>query len=172
VVLPETGFAVGAATWLPLQPAETAYLATDLELELPTLGVNAPIVGVPRSADSWDVTWLGDSVGWLHGSAFPTWAGNTVLTGHVWDADNTPGIFAGLKDLRYGDQVELHAFGQTYIYEVRESHLVTAANVASVFQSEGYDWLTLVSCEVYSSLNGDYLLRRVVRAVLVSIEYQ
>ncbi len=44
--------------------------------------------------------------------------------GDVWNADNTPGVFVNLKDLQYGDQIKVHAFGQIYIYEVCESRTV------------------------------------------------
>lgn len=70
--LPSTGFPQGRISRLPLQPAEKAYAATELILEIPSLGVKAPIVGVLKSGDTWDVSWLGTSVGWLEGSAFPT----------------------------------------------------------------------------------------------------
>jgi LPXTG-site transpeptidase (sortase) family protein len=92
-------------------------------------------------------------------------------TGHVWDANNRPGIFAELKSLGYGDQVEIHAWGQTYTYEVRESKLVTTKNMNAVFQSEEYDWVTLVTCEFYNPFNGEYLFRRAVRAVLCDRRY-
>ncbi|MCD4753294.1 MAG: sortase, partial [Anaerolineaceae bacterium] len=168
--LPATGFAMGRVTTLSAQPASKAYTATAMMLEIPKLGVSMPIVGVPQSESGWDVTWLGNSAGYLAGSAFPTWAGNTVITGHVWDAYNNPGIFSDLKTLKYGDQIQIHAWGQTYTYEVRESKLVTTKNVKSVLQSEEYDWVTLVTCEFYNPFSGDYLFRRAVRAVLVSIK--
>ncbi len=168
--LPATGFAPGRVTQLPQQPVGKAYTATELVLEIPSLGVKTPIVGVPRSADSWDVSWLGESAGWLEGSAFPTWNGNTVLTGHVWDADNTPGVFFEIKNLRYGDKVYVHAFGLTYVYEVRENHWVWGGrNPSAVLQHEEMDWVTLLTCEAYNPLTGNYFLRRVVRAVLVEI---
>ncbi|MEZ0395827.1 MAG: sortase [Anaerolineales bacterium] len=169
-LLPATGFPMGRLTSLPLQPAEKAYTSTDLTLEIPALGVNAPIVGVRISNGSWDVSWLGTSVGWLEGSAFPTWQGNTVLTGHVWNADNTPGVFAGIKDLRYGNRFYIHTFNQTYVYEVRENtSLRGAGRVDQVFKHEELDWVTLLTCEGYNPLTGNYLFRRMVRAVLVEI---
>lgn len=169
--LPATGFAPGRLTTLPIQPAAKAYVSyNDLKLEIPALGVSAPIVGVLKSNGSWDVSWLGTSVGWLEGSAFPTWAGNTVLTGHVWNADNTPGIFNQIKKLKYGDRFYIHAFGQTYVYEVRENTwLVGDKNVDKVFKHEEYDWVTLLTCEGYNPLTGNYLFRRIVRAVLVNV---
>jgi len=168
-LLPDTGFPHGGITLLPHQPTAKAYTDTAMTLEIPKLGISTPIVGVPQTESSWDVTWLGNSTGYLAGSAFPTWAGNTVITGHVWDAYNQPGVFAQLKSLRHGDQIEIHAWGVTYTYEVRESKLITKKNINAAFQSEEYDWVTLVTCEFYNPFNGDYLFRRAVRAVLVSV---
>jgi len=53
---------------------------------------------------------------------------------------------------------------------VRESKLVTRKNVRTAFQTEEYDWVTLVTCEFYNPFSGDYLFRRSVRAVLVSVK--
>ncbi len=168
--LPDTGFPKGQITLLPAQPAAKAYSQSDLWLEIPKLGVKMDIVGVPQVDGEWDVTWLGSSAGWLEGSAFPTWAGNTVLTGHVWDANNNPGVFANLKTLKHGDQIKIHAWGQVYTYEVRESRRVSTSRVSSVMKHEKLDWLTLVTCEDYRFLWNTYSARRMVRAVLVSVK--
>lgn len=166
--LPATGFPMGRIT--ALGAPRVAYRATEIVLEIPSLGVKAPIVGVPKSNGSWDVSWLGNSVGWLEGSAFPTWKGNTVLTGHVWNADNTPGIFNQIKTLKYGDRFYIHAFGHTYIYEVRENTWLWGANrVDKVFKHEELDWVTLLTCEGYNPLTSNYLFRRMVRAVLMEV---
>ena len=169
-LLPATGFPHGEVTNVNLSLSAAKYTSTGLELVIPKLGVEMPIVGVPKTDAGWDVTWLGESAGYLAGSAFPTWAGNTVLTGHVWDSYNRPGAFSQIKSLSYGDQVQIHAWGLIYAYEVRESKLVTSKNVDIVLQSEEYDWVTLVTCEFYNPFTGNYLFRRSVRAVLVSVE--
>ncbi len=168
--LPNSGFAPGQITLLLPQSAEKAYYGTDLVLDIPTLGISATIVGVPNQDNSWDVSWLGNQAGYLYGSAYPTWAGNTVLTGHVWDADNTPGIFANIRNLRYGDRFHIHAFGKTYTYEVRESSIVSGGNVSGVFKSEELDWVTLLTCEGYRFDEDVYAYRRMVRAVLVEMK--
>ncbi len=94
-----------------------------------------------------------------------------MLTGHVWNADNPPGIFASIKNLRYGDRIYIHAFGQTYVYEVRENRLLSGlSGAASVFRHEDYDWVTLLTCEGYSERADTYLFRRMVRAVLVEVK--
>lgn len=166
--LPATGFAPGGSA-LAAQTAAFAYTATDLTLSIPELGVEAAIVGVPQTPNGWDVSWLGDSVGYLAGTAFPTLAGNTVLTGHVWGADNQPGPFARLDELGYGDRFSILAWGQTYTYEVRSNRLI-APDAVRALGHEEYDWVTLLTCQNYDEASGEYRYRRAVRAVLVSVE--
>lgn len=169
-ILPETGFAPDRITTLTDQPASSQYTGMDtIQLVIPSLDVQASIVGVPQGVDGWDVSWLGSRAGYLYGSAYPTWEGNTVLTGHVWDADNTPGLFYGLKSLRYGDRFEIRSDGQVYTYEVRENRLLGPGGVDQVFQHEELDWVTLLTCEDYNPASGQYLYRRAVRAVLVDV---
>jgi len=168
--LPATGFPKGQITNLPAQPASKAYASyADLWLEIPKLKVSTSIVGVPLSNGGWDVAWLGNDAGWLNGTAFPTWTGNSVITGHVWDAYNRPGIFYNLRDLRYGDLINIHAFGQVATYEVRQSKRIRPADVSSALQHEEQAWLTLITCEDYRFLFRTYNYRRMVRAVLVSV---
>jgi LPXTG-site transpeptidase (sortase) family protein len=169
-VLPDTGFARGRITMLHSQPDSKAYANTEMILEIPQLDQRMTIVGVPQVDGTWDVTWLGNNAGYLSGSAFPTWAGNTVLTGHVWDAFNQPGPFAQLKTLKYGDQLYIHAWGITYIYEVRENWLLFPSRVSKAFQHEDYDYVTLLTCEFYNPFNQSYFFRRIVRAVLVEVK--
>jgi LPXTG-site transpeptidase (sortase) family protein len=163
--LPATGFAPGKVTALPKQTA--AYSGLNIRLEIPAIGVNAPVVGV---ADAADVTWLGHDAGWLNGTAFPTWAGNSVITGHVWDADNQPGLFADLKTLKYGDKVLVHAFKSVYTYEVRDSQRISPTDTRSAFRHEGQPWISLLTCEDFDADTSTYTGRRLVRAVLVDVK--
>ena len=121
--LPATGFAPNVATLLPAQPADKAYADEDMRLEIPVLSVNQPIVGVP---------WLGNNIGYLQGTAFPTWNGNSALTGHVTNSNGKPGPFASLGNLAWGDHVIIHAWGEQYVYEVRSVSLWTNPNSTSV----------------------------------------
>ena len=167
---PATGFPVGMATDLQGQPAFKAYSTMDdFRLEIPALGVELPIVGVPLTIDGWDVTWLDDQVGYLAGTAFPTWVGNTALTAHVWNADNTPGPFVDLHTLKHGDQIIIQAWGQEYVYEVRATQEVRPDDLSFLPNSE-YDTLTLITCQGYNEVSGEYDLRLAVRAVLITIE--
>ena len=169
LALPDTGFALGVATKVPGQPAEQAYTNTDIILSIPQLNVETVIVGVPLSPDGWDVSWLGQQAGYLEGSAFPTRAGNTVLTGHVWDSNNQPGPFVNLHTLQHGDQVTIQAFGGRYIYEVHKNFLVSADDLNALTHSD-YDILTLLTCEGWGEADAAYRYRRVVQAVLVVVE--
>ena len=168
--VPVTGFAPGKITQLPKQPASAAYSTLDgVRLEIPVLSVNVPIVGVSLTQKGWDLTWLENNAGYLEGSAYPTWAGNTVLTGHVIDASNAPGPFANIKDLQIGDRVMIHMDGYVYVYEVQENRELLPSNLSAVFQHEDYNWVTLVTCEDYNLQRQSYNYRRIVRAILVSI---
>lgn len=168
--MPRTGYAPGKVTALPAQSAAKLYNASELKLTVPELGVTMPIVGVPNVKGEWDVTWLNHQAGYLHGSAYPTWEGNSVITAHVWDAHNNPGPFANLKTLNYGDKIEIAAYGKTYEYEVRESKQVLESDVETVMAPKTGTWITLLTCEDYSEQTNDYRYRRVVEAVLVDVK--
>jgi LPXTG-site transpeptidase (sortase) family protein len=170
--LPGTGFSPQRFTVLSAQPAEKAYADLgDLWLEIPRLGVQMPIVGVPQQADGeWDVSWLGNAAGWLNGTAFPTWSGNSVLTGHVYDADGNPGPFVHINGLWWGDQVIVHAWGAQYVYEVRSVSQVTPGEVSSVITHKDLPWVTLITCRGYNEASNSYTYRVAVGAVLVAVK--
>jgi len=168
--LPATGFAPGQVTTLSAQPFENSYAElSSFWLEIPALGVQTSLVGVPAVDGEWDVTWLGDRAGYLEGTAFPTWAGNSVITGHVWNADNRPGVFVNLRKLGYGDEIRIHAWGEVYIYQVQNSRLLPPDVPGPIFDHKEGDWVTLFTCEDYAQYWGDYGYRRMVQAVLVKV---
>ena len=168
--LPETGFAPGMVTSLPAQPAGLQYtVQSGLSLEIPAIRVQTQIVGVPLVPNGWDITWLGSSVGYLVGTAYPTLDGNSVVTGHVYDANGLPGPFVDLHKLKWGDQIVVLAFGQRYTYEVRQVYESGAVD-STIFSHENRPWITLVTCKDYDQTSGTYQHRVVVKAVLVKIE--
>jgi LPXTG-site transpeptidase (sortase) family protein len=77
-----------------------------------------------------------------------------------------------MGEQKSGDLIFLHAYGMTYAYQVEESMLVKPNKVNDVFKHEEYNWLTLVTCESFSAKAESYLSRRVVRAVLISVQDQ
>ena len=167
--IPGTGFAPDQITRLPVQPEEDAYVVYgDLWLEIPSLGLETTIVGVPRSGDGWDVSWLWDQAGYLNGTAFPTWSGNSVITAHVTLPTGQAGPFDGLRSLRFGDRVVIHAWGLRHVYEIQSVELV-APDDLDVFRHEEQSWLTLITCLGYDEAQNTYRSRVAARAVLVSI---
>ncbi len=171
-VMPSTGFQPGVDTLLPLQSTDKTYKATDLWLEIPTLKIKSmPIVGVPFVKGNWDVSWLDRNAGWLNGTAFPTWVGNSVITGHVYLSDGKAGPFVDLGKLKYGDRVIVHAYGSVYTYEIRENKTVSPDNV-SAFKHEEKSWITLITCKTYDESTKTYSRRIVARAVLIKVELE
>lgn len=167
--LPETGFPPNVITALSEQPANKYYSATNLSVEIPSLGVEVPIVGVPSVDGKWDVFWLNDQSGWLNGTAFPGWDGNSVLTGHVYLPNGKPGPFVNIHKLKWGDSILVHAYGSTYTFEVRQN-LIVAPHDVSVFKHEEKSWLTLFTCKNFNPSTNSYDNRIVVRSVLVGVK--
>jgi LPXTG-site transpeptidase (sortase) family protein len=168
--IPETGFAPGRRTHLPARPSSGAYHTyAELWLEIPELDLASEILGVPLSESGWDVTWLYDKAGYLVGTAFPTWKGNSVITGHVVLPDGLPGPFQQLGRLRYGDRVLVHAWGLQHVYEVRAVEVVPPGD-RGVFRHEEQSWVTLITCYGFDEEQGTYRWRVAVRAVLISVE--
>jgi len=166
-LIPVTGFAPNVVTDLSGAP-RPVYSDTSIMLDIPALSVDIPIVGVPKKDGSWNVSWLTNQAGWLEGSAFPSWNGNSVLTSHVYLSNGKPGPFAKLHELKTGDQVVVHAFGQKYIFEV-QTNATIAPTDRSVMKHEERPWLTLVTCTDYDQKTGTYKNRFIVRAVLVKV---
>jgi LPXTG-site transpeptidase (sortase) family protein len=166
--LPSTGFAPHTVTDLSDRPREAYFQAGGMTLEIPALNINIPVVGVPLRDGDWNVSWLGSQAGWLEGTAFPSWKGNSVITGHVYLSNGLPGPFVSLGKLRFGELAIIHAYGQKYIFEVRSNEIV-APDDPSAFKHEERPWLTLVTCREYDEQTDTYRKRLVVRAVLVRV---
>ena len=104
----------------------------------------------------------------MNGTAYPTWKGNSVLTGHVVNADGKPGVFFHLKSLAIGEYIFVYDSGYRYTYQVVSNALVEP-NDASVMKHEDKSFLTLITCETYDEKTGSYLHRVAVRAILIDV---
>jgi len=170
-LIPVTGFPAGVVTDMTNVPYER-YLATEnVTVEIPSLGVKIPIVGVPKENGTWNVAWLENEAGWLEGSAFPSWNGNSVLTSHVYLSSGLPGPFVNLDKLKYGDQIVIHAYGQKYTFAV-QTNTVVAPTDTSMMKHEEKPWLTLVTCKDYDEKTNTYINRLLVRAALVRVDWE
>jgi len=167
-VIPVTGFPPDVITRLD-ESADPLYDTLGMRIEIPVLHVNTSIVGVPIQDGGWDVSWLQGQLGWLNGTAYPTWKGNSVLTGHVVNADGKPGVFSELKNLSYGEYIFVYNSGYRYTYQVISNQLVDPDDVAAL-RHENESYLTLITCDSYNEKSNSYLLRVAVHAKLVDMK--
>jgi LPXTG-site transpeptidase (sortase) family protein len=167
--LPDTGFAPDRVTRLDESQQQTYAAISELQLEIPSLGIRIPILEIPSTGNSWDIRWLWDQAGLLQGTAYPGWAGNSVMAGHLYLPSGVAGPFAQLRNLRWGDEIIVHAHGLRHTYMVLEREYVLPNDV-SVLEHEEYPWLTLITCHDYNEAQGTYNYRFVVRAVKIGIE--
>ena len=93
-----------------------------------------------------------------------------MLTSHVYLSNGMPGPFVNLKELEYGDLIIVHAHRLKYFFAVQTNAIVEPTD-ASVMKHEERSWLTLVTCREYDEQTDTYKKRVVVRAVLVSVEW-
>ncbi|MFT3890057.1 MAG: sortase [Anaerolineales bacterium] len=145
-----------------------SYDLTDLVIEIPDLHLKTSIVGVEKKDETWDVSWLQDQVGWLNGTSYPTLKGNSLLTGHVVNADGKPGIFFHLKYLKIGEYIFIYTGSYRYTYQVKSNQIVKPDDI-SVIEHEADSYLTLLSCDDYDEALGTYVQRVAVRAKLVDV---
>ncbi len=166
-VLPETGFAPHSAKALSLAPLVAESSLGDVQISIPEIGLQTEIVSVQRAANSWDVSWLTTSVGHLAGTAYPTHVGNSVLAGHVNLPDGSNGPFAAIDQLQWGDEIILQLDGVDFVYEVRAIYTIHPRNLDILEKSDGYAWLTLITCTQYDENIGIFKQRVVIEAVRV-----
>lgn len=167
--MPDTGFAPDVITHIPEQPAVSQYHdMDDIWLEIPSLGVYIPIVGIPQGEEEWDLTWLWDQAGFLEGTAYPTWTGNTAITGHVYLSNGNPGPFVDLHTLGWGDEFIIHANGNQYVYVITQNHKVKPDQM-DLLSHRNSDWVTLITCQGFDEATDSYEWRIVVQAVLMEV---
>ncbi len=167
-LIPVTGFTPNVRTSLNTINRST-YAPTGISIEIPDLKVATSIVGVNLQNGNWDVSWLQNQIGWLNGTAYPTWNGNSVLTGHVINADGKPGIFNKLKYLKVGEYIFVYDSGYRYIYKVVSNNSIQPNDI-SVLKHEERAYLTLITCDNYDIRSAAYLNRTAVRAVLIDTQ--
>jgi sortase A len=162
---PQSGF--GAAALLPQSPERNGQLSAgaaagpvgpSARLEIPAIGVNAPIqpVGLIELEEDgqryqqWQAP-NGYAVGWHSTSARPGTRGNTVLNGH----NNVYGsVFRDLIELQLGDEMTIYEDGQAHRYQVAHRELVEENGQPLDVRLDNAKWmfptaderLTLISC--------------------------
>jgi hypothetical protein len=144
-----------------------------LELRLPTLEMNAPVVGVGISSENVmdaprglvnDPLW--QTVFWYRGGGIPGDSGTATFAGHVTDALGQPAVFARIHELQPGDPIIVHdtrsgldvlfLVTETVLYSLQEAAdplvLSQVYGIGPVTGSgpqpapDGLSHLTLVTC--------------------------
>ncbi|MDP2965378.1 MAG: class F sortase [Pelolinea sp.] len=153
-----------------------------LELQIPSLKVDAPVLGVGLTSENEMDTPrgpIGDSIWhtafWYRGSGIPGEPGTATFAGHVNDPLGLPGTFGYLQKLNPGDLITVHvknttidirfSVDQVKVYSIQESS--DPAVLAQVFGAgpvsgtgpqpalDGLSHITLVTCTGYI-INGEY----------------
>jgi sortase (surface protein transpeptidase) len=161
---------------------KAAPVEVPLELKIPSLKVNAPVLGVGlTSGNEMDAPKgpIGDPVWhsafWYRGSGLPGESGTATIAGHVNDPLGRSEIFANLQDLQPGDLIIIHytesnidiAFtvDQVKVYSLQESS--DPAVLAQIYGTgpvsgtapqpalDGLSHLTLITCAGYI-VNGQF----------------
>jgi hypothetical protein len=191
VQLTPTPFVLGPFFDPALDP-RVGPIAVPLELQIPSLKVDAPVLGVGLNAENVMDTpkgQIGDPIWqtafWYRGSSIPGEVGTATIAGHVDDPFGLPEIFANLQDLRPGDLIIIHVKNTTVdirfiidevkVYSVQESS--DPAVLKKIFGAgpvsgtgpqpspDGLAHLTLITCSG-NFANGKFDHHTVVYATL------
>ncbi|MGS0688528.1 class F sortase [Nakamurella sp. GG22] len=143
----------GAAPKKPAPKAAPAPAppAPPVRIELPTLGVQAPVI--PAGVDSEGVMEIPKNVGevgWYRfGPAPGAAAGSSVLTGHVDDYQQGVGVFGRLGDLNPGDVVRVSdekGVRREFSVVSREEWPKDQVPLDRLFDRGGKSRLVLITC--------------------------
>ena len=148
-------------------------VAVPLELRMPSLSVDVPVIGVGMSTEDVmdapmgpadDPVW--QQAFWYRGSAIPGEPSTALLAGHVDDPLGRPAVFAHIEDLRPGDPIVVHdtrsgldvrfSVTETKTYTLEETtdpavltEIYGAGPVAGTWpqpSTDGLAHLTLITC--------------------------
>lgn len=135
-------------------------------LVIPKLKLDAPVVIAPIKGQTWQVDHLGQAVGHLEGTAPPGSDSNIVLAGHVTLSASVYGPFAGLGQLVAGDQVFVYSGDQAFQYII-DGYQTVDRTAVDVTYPTTTGQLTLITCNNWSSTEGRYIQRLIVKAHLL-----
>ena len=149
--------------------------STPIRIEIPAIGVQAPIMTVGQNGDGTvQVPPLDNHnmAAWYDGSVLPGQDGSSVILGHV-DTYQGPSVFYSIKNLRRGDAIDVvRADGGTAMFtvigveEVQKSSFPTD----SVYANVPYPALRLITCGgPFDQDRGSYLDNIVVYAYLSGV---
>ncbi len=163
-----------------------------IELQIPSLKINAPVVGVglnsnnvmdaPTSYSAKDPIW--QEVFWYRGGGIPGDVGTATIAGHVDDYLGRQAVFAHLKNLHKGDLIIIHdtrndhevRFKVTGLETYTAKQAVDPVILEQIYGSgpvngegpqpsdDGLSHLTLITCDGWF-INGAFNRHLVVYAI-------
>lgn len=148
--------------------ADAFVLPDDARLIIPKLEIDAPIVQAPLGNSTWDVSTLGDNVGFLEYLDWFSSERNTVLVGHVDHGKGYPSIFFELDTLEAGDEITVLDGERERHYVVSEIFTVPDTEISVLYPGDTHK-LTLITCDddTYDAEHAHYADRVVVIALPV-----
>jgi sortase (surface protein transpeptidase) len=159
----------------PASVAAPLAASAPLRIEIPALGVNAPVMRLDLNADGTiQVPPLDNHnlAGWYDRSVTPGAEGTSVILGHVDDYAG-PSVFFNIKDLRKGQVIDVvRADGSTAVFAVDGVQKAAKTNfpTSNVYGNVPYPALRLVTCGgPFDAKTGSYLDSIVVYAHLTGI---
>lgn len=169
---PGTGAEPGLVGAQPTAPPEPTPQPAATRLQIPVLGIDAPIVSrgldpsrmMEAPSDAWDVAWY-------HFTAAPGSGGNAVFAGHRDFRDVGPAVFWDLGTLGAGDVVAvLLPDGRRLEYRVVsiDAWDESTAPVDWILAPTTVESVTLITCAgAFDDASRSYDERLVVRAELL-----
>ncbi|MCC3276514.1 class F sortase [Arthrobacter sp. zg-Y20] len=151
------------------QPAAAAPVS----LSIPAIGTNSQLLPLGlRDDGTLEVPPEppGSPAGWYTGSPAPGDRGPAVLLGHVNATGGGPGVFAGLRDLRPGDRINVaREDGSTAVFTVDRGEQYGKADFPTleVYGNTEAAELRLITCDGFDAASGEFDDNYVVYATLV-----
>ena len=96
--------------------------------------------------------------------------GDSVLTRHVWNADNTAGPFRYINTLWWGGQMIVHSGGAQYVSAVHSVMPISPVNTAAMLKHNELPWIALVTSRGYNEATHTYKYRKLVQAMQVAVK--
>jgi LPXTG-site transpeptidase (sortase) family protein len=150
--------------------ASAAPRPVDGFIQIPSIGVNGPLVAVGLDASGQMITPTNArDIAWYDTGSFPGPTHNAILAGHRnWNGRQ--GTFANLESVKPGDLVKVGMGGMVFTFKVDWVRLYDPRNapVKELLGDTAVDSVTLVTCGgEFNPRIGHYDHRVVVRAELV-----
>ena len=144
-----------------------------ISLRIPSIGAQSELLSLGLQDNGSLEVPPGDPgapAAWYSDSPTPGERGPAVLLGHVNATDGGPGVFAGLRELKVGDTIEVtREDGTTAVFTVErgEQYSKNAFPTQKVYGNTEGSELRLITCDGYDPATGEFDDNYVVYAQLV-----